>query len=451
MSAKIEQYGDMLARLFPTDKGKVAASARTVTFQVTDDCNLKCTYCYQINKSKHKMPFDVAKRFVDMILNGNKLVGSDISDAIIIEFIGGEPLLEIDLIDQITDYFILKMIELRHPWATRYRISICSNGVLYMDPRVQRYIKKHRDTLSFSISIDGDKKLHDSCRVFPDGSGSYDIAIAGVKHYTEQLGYKMGSKMTIAPENVGFVFEAVKSLIQNGYTDINLNCVYEEGWTITHAKELYKQLSALGDYLIENNLLETHDLSIFNEDTFFRPKLEGDDQNWCGGTGQMLAVDYKGDIYPCIRYMESSLGCSREPIIIGNVYDGVLQTEKEKTWNGCLQCITRRTQCTDWCYYCPIASGCSWCSAYNYQVYGTPNKKACYICVMHIARALANVRLWNRYYLQAGINKTFTNYVPESWAEQILDEDEIAYLNYLEFGLSNKNEESRVSNCDTAC
>jgi radical SAM protein with 4Fe4S-binding SPASM domain len=38
----------------------------------------------------------------------------------------------------------------------------------------------------------------------------------------------------------------------------------------------------------------------------------------------MIAVDYKGDIYPCIRYMESSLGNSAPPIIIGNVYDGIM-------------------------------------------------------------------------------------------------------------------------------
>ena len=54
----------------------------------------------------------------------------------VIEFIGGEPFLEIDLIDKITDYFINKLIKLNHPWATRYRISICSNGILYFEPKV---------------------------------------------------------------------------------------------------------------------------------------------------------------------------------------------------------------------------------------------------------------------------------------------------------------------------
>lgn len=40
----------------------------------------------------------------------------------------------------------------------------------------------------------------------------------------------------------------------------------------------------------------------------------------------MISVDYKGDIYPCIRYMESSLGTDVPPVIIGNVYDGIMHT-----------------------------------------------------------------------------------------------------------------------------
>ena len=148
----------------------------------------------------------------------------------------------------------------------------------------------------------------------------------------------------------------------------------------------------------------------------------------------MISIDYKGDIYPCIRYMESSLGDDREPLIIGNVYTGILATEKNKACLSCLECVTRRTQSDDICYYCPIGSGCSWCSAYNYQAFGTPDKRACYICVMHIARALANVRMWNKYYISSGLNKTFINHVPDEWAGQIIDDDELQYLYYLENG-----------------
>jgi len=80
----------------------------------------------------------------------------------------------------------------------------------------------------------------------------------------------------------------------------------------------------------------------------------------------MISVDWKGDIYPCIRYMESSLGDDQEPMIIGNVYDGIMVTEKQCNCVECLRAIDRRSQSTDECFNCPIAEGCSWCTAYNY-------------------------------------------------------------------------------------
>ena len=67
----------------------------------------------------------------------------------------------------------------------------------------------------------------------------------------------------------------------------------------------------------------------------FHPKLLDDKQNWCGGNGAMISIDWKGDIYPCIRYMESSLGDQVEPIIIGNIKDGIMVNAK------CRNCINR--------------------------------------------------------------------------------------------------------------
>jgi radical SAM peptide maturase (CXXX-repeat target family) len=226
MRKTAEQFQDRLARLFPNETlfpstkviGDGKKLARTVTFQVTDACNLRCTYCYQINKQTHRMSFEVAKKFFDMIIEAtpedNEYINPENSPGLIMEFIGGEPFLEIELIDKICDYAIGRMLELQHPWANRFMISICSNGVLYFDPKVQEFITKHREYLSFSISIDGNKQLHDSCRVFPDGSGSYDIAIRGVKHYREFHHGYMGSKMTLAPSNIKYAYDAVTNRLR---------------------------------------------------------------------------------------------------------------------------------------------------------------------------------------------------------------------------------------------
>ena len=142
------QFQDMIARLYPeliNETKNEKSLSRTVTFQVTDDCNLACSYCYETHKGHKSMKLETAKKFIDKLLSGEdgfkEYIDPSFSPAIIIEFIGGEPFMEIELIDQIADYFKKRSIELRHPWATKYCFSICSNGTLYFDDRVQRFIR----------------------------------------------------------------------------------------------------------------------------------------------------------------------------------------------------------------------------------------------------------------------------------------------------------------------
>lgn len=435
---KFEQFQDMIGRLYPETIITNNASdrrtlSRTVTFQVTDECNLCCTYCYQINKGKRKMKFEDAKKLIDMLLTGDERLGEYIdantSPGIIIEFIGGEPFLCVDLIDQICTYFYDKAIELMHPWATKFCISICSNGVLYFEPKVQKFLNKWRHNLSFSITIDGNKALHDACRVFPDGTGSYDVAVAGARDWISR-GYYMGSKITIAPGNVQHLFSAIKHMVELGYKDINANVVYEKGWTLDHAKIYYEQLKMLADYWIENDLADDHFMALFEND-FFKPKEETDLENWCGGTGFMLAMDPDGWLYPCIRYMESSLGTSRKPLRIGHVNFGIAQRKCDKQCVECLNKIDRRTESSDECFYCPIAEGCSWCSAYNYQENGTPDSRCTYICDMHKTRSLANAYFWNKWYRKKHSKQRFKIYCPDEWAIPIIGEEELNMLKEL--------------------
>ena len=89
--------------------------------------------------------------------------------AIILDFIGGEPLLAIDILDQVCTYFVKKCLELKHPWLYTWRASMTSNGTHYFSDSVQNFLKKFGDNISFSITIDGTKQILDSCRVHKDG------------------------------------------------------------------------------------------------------------------------------------------------------------------------------------------------------------------------------------------------------------------------------------------
>ena len=95
----------------------------------------------------------------------------------------------------------------------------------------------------------------------------------GVRHFVDVLGGTMGSKMTLCPQNVEHTFEAVKSLLENRYREINLNCVYEEGWELSHAKILYEQLKRLSEY-VSKNKLERRLTSPSSRKAFFIPRTQ---------------------------------------------------------------------------------------------------------------------------------------------------------------------------------
>ena len=121
--------------------------------------------------------------------------------------------------------------------------------------------------------------------------------------------------------------------------------------------------------------------------------------------------------------MESSLGADRAPLQIGDV-TGIYIKEEHKKIMQQFSTITRRSQSTDECYYCPVAGGCSWCSAWNYQKYGTYNKRDTNVCWMHRARTLANSYYQNKLFILNGERRRFPVYLPRDIAIQIISAEE---------------------------
>lgn len=392
---------------------------------------MACTYCYQNNKSKNKMSFETAKQIINNLLTNDDCYNTHNIKAIILEFIGGEPFMEIELIQQITDYFISECIKLNHRFLKYFMISISSNGLLYFDDKVQNFIKKYKNNLSLSISIDGNKELHDACRIDLNGNGTYDRAIAAELHYSNTYGSALETKMTLSPNNVSYTFEAIKNLINVGYQSISLNCVYEDGWNLSHATILYYELKKVADWLLENNAFRKYRISMFDKE-HFKPMSSTDTNNWCGGAcNGMLSFDYQGKAYPCIRYMGSSLNNKQIPYSIGSV-DGLFLTPEEQERKNILTSLTRQSQSTEECINCPVAQGCGWCSGYNYECFGTPNKRATFICWMHKARSLATAYYYNKGYHMSNENDRFTIYLPKEDAIQIIGEAEWEVLKQYE-------------------
>jgi uncharacterized protein len=182
--------------------------------------------------------------------------------------------------------------------------------------------------------------------------------------------------------------------------------------------------------MIEKQLYKNHTNTMFDE-TMGVPLDETENTNWCGGDGSMLAIGTDGRCYPCLRYMEYCFTTKeRKPFIIGNVDDGIVDREDSPMLNELTQ-ITRRSQSTDECWNCPVAKGCNWCSAFNYDINGTANKRTTFHCIMQKARILANRYYWQKLYKRLHIDKEFPYHMPDEWALEIIDQDEINMLKNL--------------------
>ena len=96
------QYNEFINKLYFNNNIGIKQT-RNITFVVTENCNLKCTYCYETHKTHKNMSFNTAKRIVDYLFelydqNNKTAFINKNTTALELEFIGGEPLLEIDLI-----------------------------------------------------------------------------------------------------------------------------------------------------------------------------------------------------------------------------------------------------------------------------------------------------------------------------------------------------------------
>lgn len=423
---QIPEYSNIFPEIFETQLDDGIRPVMNITFQVTEGCNLNCSYCYQRNKTPSSMSLDTAKKAVDIFLTDEKYCKADKKPACILEFIGGEPLLEIDLIESIYKYFIERCIILNHQWLMHHRISICTNGILFNTDKVQNFIRKYGAVTSLSITIDGQEDIHDSCRKFYDGTGSHHIVESSV-HMAQSLFRLPATKVTISPENIKYLSKIIPYFYENfKYTDILANCTFEGPWTIEHGRLFYQELKKISEYCSENDTYDKMYISLFNENLFtpIDYDCKENDKNWCGGCGDMISIGPNGIFYPCLRYMPSSIGDLSKNMELGAIDSGLLSNIKSVELYENLRSITATSQSTETCINCPIASGCGWCSAYNYESNASLNKRSTNICIMHKARALANCLYWNTFYISHQIECVHELYLREEDALTLIDKME---------------------------
>lgn len=386
--------------------------AKSITFIVTKDCQLACKYCYLVGKNeKERMSWDVAKKAIDYILDCEKDFQEE---SVVWDFIGGEPFLEIDLIDHICDYIKKELFRRNHHWFNSYRFSFSTNGINYDSDKVQRFISKNKSHLSIGITIDGTKTKHDLNRIWKGSGkerGSYDDVVRNIPLWLRQFPHG-GTKVTISSADIPYIKESVIHLYSLGIHEVNINCVFEDVWHEGDDAVFESQLIQLADEIIDKGYYQENTCSFFSEHIGKPMDRQLENENWCGA-GRMLSIDAAGTFYPCTRFAQYSLR-NKKALTIGNINDGI-----DKNRLRPFLTLDRSTQSSEECLNCEIASGCAWCQGENYDAADTQTiyQRSTAICKMHKARVKANNYYWNKLYRKLekeGRRESYENNKPKS-------------------------------------
>lgn len=352
----------------------------TCTINTTEDCNLRCKYCYETNKQATSITMDKCQKFIDLILSDVnadkdpfKFKGTDkewFYEGLVLDFIGGDSLINPSLLDKILLYFNTHFATVSDKYTRGWRASISSNGTFFTRKDVRDFCEKWKDVLSVGVSIDGCPELHDKNRVFPNGKGSFEEIMRGWEWYRKTFPIdSLGTKATWSKDAIPYIYESLKFLHEDlGLKYIRANFIMEDsGASEEDFKELDKQLEKCCEYLLDHRD-EVYFLP-FDKTRFVRKYQAPKDfqsDSWCG-SGCMPCLSISGDIYPCFRWLPASQNGREGVMKVGNVVDGF---SKKENFQKVLE-NSVRAKCTKdpKCLECEYEPGCSYCIAGCYAEY----------------------------------------------------------------------------------
>ena len=248
----VELYNDKL--LYSNDvygdfaNTAVESPIKAMCLHIAHDCNLRCKYCFastgDFGTGRKLMPLEVGKAAIDFLLE--KSVGRENLE---VDFFGGEPLMNFDVVKEIVKYARSKEKE----YNKNFRFTITTNGLLLTDDKIE-YINKEMSNVV--LSIDGRKEVNDKMRVRVDGSGCYDKIVENYKKLVAGRGDKeYYVRGTYTKYNLDFA-EDVIHLYDAGFDQISVEPVMEDDsieYAITEADldKIYAEYDKLVDKVAE--------------------------------------------------------------------------------------------------------------------------------------------------------------------------------------------------------
>ena len=352
-----------------------------VTFNVTEECNLRCRYCYELDKRPGDLPLDYAKRFADLLISDPDPIGAAqtgnewmLRNGLVMDLIGGDALMRPELCRSILRYWT--WASTGHRWGTRWRASIATNGTLFGDPMVKEFLEEFASNISLGISIDGCPTIHNLNR-----SNSMPEIMKHWQWYMDFAGKTASTKSTCNRESIPYLLESLRFMHEElGLRHINQNFVFEDlSLTEEDYAELDQQLGACVEYCE----LHRDDLyfGLLAPDTMAKEGQGVIDKGWCGA-GSMPALAITGKIYPCFRFLPHTMSDRGLDFHVGDIWNGF--DHKERFLE--VRAQTREKISPEECRTCSVESSCAWCIGGAYSECGRFYRQT-NICRIHKLQA----------------------------------------------------------------
>ena len=329
-------------------KAKTSGVVKALCLHIAHTCNLNCSYCFASQGKYHGeraiMSYEVGKRALDFLVeNSGKRRNLEV------DFFGGEPLMNFDVVKQLVAY--ARSIEKEK--GKNFRFTLTTNGMLIDDDVIEFANKEMSNVV---LSLDGRKEIHDRFRVDYAGKGSWERIVPKFKKLVDARGgkgYYMRGTFTHA--NPDFL-EDIKTMLDLGFTELSMEpvvCASGDPSELTEADKpiVMEQYEKLAELMIEKDkegkpFTFYHYMIDLSGGPCIYKRISG-----CGSGTEYMAVTPWGDLYPCHQFV------GEEKYKLGDIYNGVTNFEAQEEFAQCN--VYARPDCHD-CWaklYC--SGGCA--------------------------------------------------------------------------------------------
>lgn len=296
----------------------VASPVKAMCLLIALDCNLRCEYCFagkgDYGKGRTLMTYETGKQAIDFLIQKSANRRN-----LEIDFFGGEPLMNFDVVKQIVEYG--REQEKLHDKNIRFTIT--TNGTLLTDDKIDFINEQMYNVV---LSVDGRPCVNDRMRKTVNGKGSYTYFIDKYKKLVEKRGDKEWYvRGTYTKYNLDFT-EDIMSLYDEGFEQISIEPVIadsSEPYALTEADlpAIYSEYEKLADKMREIKssgrfINFFHFMLDLDQGPCAIKRLRG-----CGCGNEYVAISPDGDIYPCHQFV------GIDEYKMGSLNDGSFDTD----------------------------------------------------------------------------------------------------------------------------